>query len=88
MFVTELTSHESSDWLKVAAFINMYCAHAARGWQCGGARRGGGACDVARRPIMRRVASRRGHQEECAARRGARRTSMFVTELTSHELSG
>ena len=30
MFVTELTSHESSDWLKVAAFINMYCAHAAR----------------------------------------------------------
>ena len=32
MNVTELTSHESSGWLKVAAFINMYCAHAARGF--------------------------------------------------------
>ena len=32
MFVTELTSHESSGWLKAAAYANISCAHAARGF--------------------------------------------------------
>ena len=32
MFVTELTSHELSGWLKAAALANMPCVHAARGF--------------------------------------------------------
>ena len=32
MSVTELTFHEPSGWLKAAAFRNMPCAHAARGF--------------------------------------------------------
>ena len=32
MFVTELTSHELSGWLKATAYQNMPCAHAARGF--------------------------------------------------------
>ena len=32
MVVTELTSHESSGWLKASAIENISCAHAARGF--------------------------------------------------------
>ena len=32
MFVTELTSHKLSGWLKAAATENMTCAYAARGF--------------------------------------------------------
>ena len=86
--VTELTSHELSGWLKAAAPLNMYCAHAARGWQRGGARRDGAAHDAAQLGADEASQCGVAAGRDVHPGRGALRTNMDVTEPTSQELSG
>ena len=87
MFVTELTSHELSGWLKAAALLNILCAHAAR--EFGNVKtRGATGRRVARRgaAMVSRCGAAAGRDAHRG--RGARRTFILVTEPTSHESSG